>query len=413
LRTDVRYVLSGGSWLIANQIGSFFITFGFLWVFTNFLPKEIYGEYRFITTAASLLAITTLPGMGIAVAQSVAKGNTGMIKQVMRTKIIWGLLGSSLAVLTAGYYWLANDPRLALLFLCVAVAVPFLESFAIHLHYLNGIQKFRRYASTRIIQRSIVALCTIIALLLSGDIVIIIATFFLSSIVGDFLMYLTTLKAYPPSTKTDPGVIPYGMHLSVMSALRLGAQYVDKIMLWYVLGPVSVASYVVAMAIPQEMTSGVSNISKLALPKMSIRSKTALRQSLLRKTKIFALLTIPLIIGYILIAPYIFTYIFPQYSDITGYSQFAALIIIFSANGLLMQYFYATENKKVLYVQNIFEPLILLTLFAILIPAFGIWGAIIALLGKNLALTILLIVAFMRDRTDPEQPGNVPDTFAT
>ena len=68
LRTDVRYVLSGGSWLIANQIGSFFITFGFLWVFTNFLPKEIYGEYRFITTAASLLAITTLPGMGIAVA---------------------------------------------------------------------------------------------------------------------------------------------------------------------------------------------------------------------------------------------------------------------------------------------------------------------------------------------------------
>jgi O-antigen/teichoic acid export membrane protein len=398
-RTDIRYVAHGGFWLLLNQGAMFLFSLLLLWVFTNLLSKEIYGEYRFITTVASLLAIAALPGMGIALTRAVAQHKSGVIFSIIKEKIRFGGVGTVIALAGAIYYYWNDDPRLTILFFIVALAVPFVDTFTSYQHYLNGLKDFKLYAMLRTGQRAFTVFATTGAIIFSGDIIIIVTIFFSSSIISDFAALMIAKATYPSAPKKDEAVLAYGKHLSIMSAMRLGAQYLDKVSLWYFSGPVAVASYAVAVAMPQELTTGCAQIGKLALPKMSTRSKDELRNSLLRKTFLYAIITTPITLAYIAFSPLLFQIFFPQYVDVVFFSQIAALVVIFAANSLFVQYFYATENKKALYIQNVTEPTALLILYALLIPTLGILGAIIATLARHVLMTGIWLVLFISDRS--------------
>jgi len=396
-KTDVRYVLNGGFWLLLGQGIAFIASFGLLWAFTNLLPKEVYGQYRFITTAAVLLSIATLPGLNTALLQSVANGHTNLLGPLLKRKILWGLVGSVGALIGASYYWWQADSTMALLFLAIALFVPFYESFNIYQSYLMGQKQFRSNALLTAALRISIVVGVVSAIALSSNIIVIVVAFLLSSTVAHVLALYVARILYPPVHSQDTTELHtaarYGYHLSAMSMFRWGAQQLDKIVLWYFAGPVQVATYAIAVALPNELTSASGQVSNLALPKMSTRRIDELRSNLLRKVGIFFIALLPLAGLYALIAPYLFTWFFPQYIDTIWYTQIAALTILVAPIGLFSQYFYATKHTKVLYITNFVEPAILVALFAALIPTFGVIGAITAFLIKHL-LTFLLYLYF-------------------
>lgn len=398
LRTDIRYVLGGGFWLLLNQGFTFALSVIFLWVFTNYLNQETYGEYRFITTVATLLALTALPGSATTLVRSVARGYRGTLVLLVKERIRWGFIGSAIALVGASYYFTQDDSRLALLFLLIAITVPFLESYSSYQYYLNGLKEFKDYALLRTLKRFIVVTASITPIFLGEGIIVIVTCFFASTILSDRLLLWYTTKKYPLDNKQDEGALSYAKHLSVMSGLKLGAQHLDKVALWYFAGPVQVAVYAVAMAIPQELVSGVGQISKLALPKMSHRSASELQQALLRKTFIYFIIVSPLVFLYVITSPYLFSAFFPEYYDSVFFTQVAALLLFITPSGLLMQYFVATENKRVQYKTTIVEPLVQILLYMILIPTFGVLGAVLAVLIKHTVVFGLLILFFVKEK---------------
>jgi O-antigen/teichoic acid export membrane protein len=368
-------------------------------VFANLLPKEVYGQYRFLLTALSILSITTLPGMGIALTRAVANQSHHTIWFALKARMRWGLVGTAFALLGAGYYLIAKDATLSLLFLALAIFIPLLDSAAIYSDYLTGHKDFKRMALYHTAQRIFSVTAVSLAVIYSGSLITILITYLVSMSLSFWVCLWRSTRKYPTiNTPVDADAIPYGKKLSILSALRTGVSHLDKIILWYLAGPIQVAQLVIAYALPNEMLAAANHISKLALPKLSSRTPAELRKTLLRKVIIVTGAMIIFAGGYSLLAPLLFAVLLPQYTDTIFFSQVASLLVLVAPITLLTQYFYVTANTKTLFIIQGVEPIVLVILYVILIPLFGVTGAIVASLIRHAFTGTLVTILFLRDR---------------
>ena len=396
-KTDMTYLAKGGTWVLFAQGLVFLLSFLLIWVFANLLSPELYGQYKFLTTALTLLAITTLPGMNTAIVRAVAKGNSGIIPKALRTRVRFGLIGTAFAFILASYYFIQDNHTLGWLFILTALFVPFYQSYAIAPFYHNGRKDYRNYTTSAVVRRAVIVLSTIAAIIISKNIFVILAAYLVSTAVANFAVYIYTIKRFPLSDSEDEETIPYGKKLSLMTAISTISGHVDKIALWYLAGSAQVAIYAMVIALPNEIRSAFANIGILALPKMANRGKAELRESMLRKLSIYFLASIPVVLAYVFFSSYLFNLFLPQYAEYVHYSQIASLFILTTPSVLLIQYFHATLNARALYINQFILPILVIILFFILIPIFGILGAIFALLGKQMFGFLILLFLFIKD----------------
>ncbi|MAZ30040.1 hypothetical protein CL655_02025 [bacterium] len=402
-KTDIRYILRGGGWLFVAQGTVFLLSLALVWVFANVLDPEAYGQYRFMTAVLGILAISSLPGMSTAIVRAVARGTSGIIPAAIKTRVRWSLLGSTAAVVGAGYYAWQENLELASLFLLLAVALPFYQSFAVAMHYHNGRTDYRQYTLVAIIRRGVVVATTILAIVISRDVFIILLTFLAATALSHYLLYRYSIARFPLSEKTDTETIPYGKQLSLAGVITATGNQLDKVLLWYLATPAAVAVYAITVSLPREVASALGNIGILALPKMANRSIAVLRANLLRKIGWYFALTIPTAVGFALIMPTVFAWFFPQYLSHVFLAQLASLLIALTPVTLLTQYVNATAHLRALYITQIVLPLTVLGLYALLIPLYGALGAVIALVCKKLVGFLLLLGFFVFDRRSDEQ----------
>lgn len=393
-KTDMVHLASGGFWLLLSQTLVFLLSFALLWVFANFTSPETYGLYRFLITVVAILSIATLPGMRTALVRSVALHQSGIASKMIRYRIRWGLFGTLGGFLVATYYFIQQDTTLGSLFLIVALFIPFLESYALFDSYFNGKKDYIGFTISSFLRRSVITVSTAASIFLTGDIFVILITYLASTAISNFLIWHYTLSKFPLDKEVDEEAIPYGKKLSLLSVAATISDQLDKIILWYITGPIQVAIYTITIALPKEIYGALSQIGILALPKMAARNQEELRQSLLRKVLIFLVATIPIVVLYVIFAPLIFEIFLPQYLDYVSYSQIGSLILLLSPITLLSQYFMATMNTRALYTIQFTIPVVQTILFIILIPIFGVVGAIWALIARYVVSLILFVFLF-------------------
>jgi len=399
-KTDMLYLARGSFWLLASQAVNFVLALVLLWIFANLVSKEVYGEYRFLITAISLLALTSLSGSGIALTHAIALGKRGTFFPLLRTRIRYGLIGSIGALVGTCYYAWQGDTGLAQAFVLIALFIPFIESYTLYAAYLNGLKDFRLMSILHTLQRIATVSALAAAVIFTQSVFWILLTYLVGMTLSFRLAQAVTLHTYPVNDEYDDAAQTYAKHLSLMTIMRSGASHLDKVALWYLVGPVAVAQYVVAVAMPNELNAAFGQIARLALPKMSTRTKSELQQSMLRKLGMYIIAIVPVAILYVLAAPFIFNTFLPQYIDSIFFSQLAAVLIIAAPLGLLTQYFYATKHTTALYIMNTLEPIVLIGLYAVLIPLFGIVGVITASFVRFIFLFASLLFFFLQDRTE-------------
>jgi len=395
----MTYLIKGGFWLLLSQVLLFTLSFGLLWMFANYLDPEVYGQYRFFTTAVGLLAIASLPGMHTATIRAVARGYSGLLPQILHTRLRWSVLGTLAAFAAAGYYFWQGDSTMGGLFIITGLFLPFYESFTLYNSYLLGEKNYRHFTPITVSQKVTVVIATITAIVLTQNIFWILVSFLASTTLANIVIYYYTIHRWPLSNQTDTQTIPYGKQLSFMGAISIAAGQLDKIALWYLTGPVAVASYTIASALPKEVAGAFTQIGILALPKMANRDKTTLRISLLRKMLIFFLASLPITLAYMFAAPLIFQFFLPQYLDYVFLSQVASVLILLTPITLLIQYFQATMHTRALYAMQFILPAVLIGLFFLLIPSLGALGAVLATIGRQIASFFLLLYYFLTDTT--------------
>jgi len=126
--TDNIYIAKYGSYLLLGDFISLIASFLLSIAFARLLPKETYGEYRYILSIFGLLAIFSLQGMHSAVIQGVARGFEGVLIKAFKTKLRWSLIGSLASICIAIYFWFQGNIVFTFSFLIVAVFLPLFKS---------------------------------------------------------------------------------------------------------------------------------------------------------------------------------------------------------------------------------------------------------------------------------------------
>ena len=394
--TDNVYLAKQGSYLAIGNIISIVTAFILSIAFARFLPKETYGQYRYILSIFGLLALSSLSGMNTAIVRGVAKGFDNAFKKGLLAKLKWSLLGSLASIGLAIYFFSSGNLAFGFSFLIIAVFLPFFKSGEAYQFYLSGKKFFGQRVTYTSLSQILATIALILTLFLTKNIVILILVYFLSySLLRMFFTFLIITKQ-SLNKNDDTETVSYGKHLSLIQVLGLIANEIDKILLFFFLGPVQLAIYAFAALPIQHLRSPLQAIQELALPKLSTQTEETIKKTLPKKLLKSVLFISLAIVAYVLIAPYFFTIFYPQYTESIFYSQLLSLTLLIFPVSMMLLALLAKKKTKELYQASIINPIIQILLLLLLVPSFGILGIIIAKLISQVVYFIITLLSFKR-----------------
>ncbi|MFW0871388.1 MAG: oligosaccharide flippase family protein [Patescibacteria group bacterium] len=393
--TDTRYLAHGGFWL---SLGSFIeLSLGALTVIilANLIDKENLGLYQFIISTATILGAFTLTGLATTVTTETARGNDGALWSGVRTKLKWNI-GITLASLSIALYYFINDnSTLAIAFLIVGTFSPFIESFHLYRPFIIGKQAYKFSAFINVFRMIIPTFILIGTVLITQNPLILITAYFAGHLIAVTTGYFITLYYFnPPRIDTFRGKTLFSKHLSIMQLAGRVAQHIDKVLVYHHLGAIAVATYTIAQMPTKYTKNMLGVVQSLVLPKVSQRDFTSLQYTLPHKVWLFFSIVSAIVLSYIILAPLIFGLIFPQYPESVIISQILALSILVLPFSVYGQTLIAHEKTTWLYIFQISGVGLKLTLLYILLPIYGIWGAVYAILISEMVNSLFVISIF-------------------
>ena len=393
--TDMVYLAKGGFWLTFNRIIGIIVAFVLAIVYANWLPKESYGTYKYILSIAAFFSIAALPGMNTSINRAAAIGKDGLFLEGVKSKVKWGVIGSLAGVALAAYYFFQDNYLLAFGFLVAALIAPISDSLA-YGPYLEGKKLFKTSSIYSAVSQPLIAAALITTLFFTKNIAIFVLVYFFSNFLVKLILFFYTLKKYPPNKEKDLEMISLGKGLSAINLLSTGAEQLDKILMWHFLGAAELAIYSFSLLPANNVISFLKMIPIIAFPKLANQSPKEIKQNLPKKFLKFYLLIIVLIIIYLILAPYFYQIFFPEYLASLKYALVFSLSILFFPQRMIAQLLIVHASKKDLYLFQTLAPIIRISFLTILLPLYGIWGAIAALLFSNFSEAVLLYYFFKK-----------------
>jgi O-antigen/teichoic acid export membrane protein len=395
-QTDNIYLAKFGSFLSLGNIISTGASFVLSMAFARFIPKEIYGNYRYLLSIMTIIGIFALPGMEDAIIQAVANKYEGCFKKAVKKRVGWALWGSLACLIIGGYFFYKNDMNLTISFTIAALFFPPMESMGTYLAYLGGKKLFGVQVTYSTLTQIIASASTIVTIFFNKNLVVLVLVYFLSNTLLRGLFFLLTIKKFRPNQNCNDEFIKFGKNLTFLRIVHTIAGQLDRLLLFQFLGPIQLAIYSFANLPASEANIFLKNIRLLALPKMAARPHEEIKKTLIKKVIKATILMIPLVALYIFLAPYVFKIFFPQYMDSVFYSQLVFLTTVFAPASIIALTFQAKMMKKELYKFSITSPLFSIILTTILIIPYGIIGAIIAQLFSQLFTVCYSLYLFRR-----------------
>lgn len=399
-KTDMVYLASGGMWLGLAQLTASISAFVVTVILANLLTQETLGEYRFLLSSLLVFSAFSLPGIRPALLESTPKGFLGNIRVAYKHTKLFSLIGVYLALCSSLIFISQENYSMAIGFVLIAIALPWLDASALYIEHLKSIGKFDLVAKYTTIGRCIFLVTSIgIAVAYPHVAWILLFAYLLTTILPNLFFFRKVLtKTVPQEAHADPNLLSYAKHLSVITTLTILAIHIDKVFIWHFLDAESLAIFFIALAIPQEISRFVSIIPILAFPKFSTGNPQAIHATLLPKIVKICFGTLFIIALYILMAPFIFLMLFPSYISAIPLSQVLALTILASVFTTITTYFTTQKRIPVLYTIAIVTPVIRILLCLVGIALFGLWGAVFALCIEAVISSCVLVVLFLRDK---------------
>lgn len=409
LGIDLRYVLGGGSWLSIGKIFGSLIAFFLSVAYARYLPKSVYGDYRYILSALSIAGIFALPGMATAITRGIARGYEGTFRTGGQI-IFFSSFGITLVgfTLAAGLFFHGNN-SLAWGFIIASLIVPFVEGLGNWRGYYDGKSAFKEKTILNLYDQLFYALSMFLAIGIivlfktrgPASLLVLLSAYSLGEGIPNTFFFLKTLKKVPKSSPAEPESVRYGLHLSLMNIPATVANYLDAILLHSFIGPSALAIYSFAIALPEQLKAYSAITADVAFPKLSLQTAEREGSEYIKKTlgkKIFrsTIITFFITALYIVAAPTIYKIFFPTYTKSIILSQVFALSLVLFPLSIYNTALKAEGNIKKVYIYNIAAPIIQIVALFALIPSYGLWGAIWGRIIGRLANYLLPLFLFKK-----------------
>lgn len=392
---DMSYALRGGALLASGSIASSFILFLLTLGYANFLSKDTYGNFRYIQSVAAVLVALTLTGMNTAVTQAVARGFDGTLRKAIRIQLKWSILYTLACLGIGAYYFWNGNTEFGISLFAISFLTPISLTYNTYIAFLNGKRNFRELSQYNFLSTLFVATATFGAMILTHSVIALVVTNAGANALANLFIYFRVVRTHNLNNQDDPQAISFGKHLSLMGVFGTISSQVDSILVFHFLGAAELSVFSFAIAVPDRLKGFSKIISNLALPKFSLQDRHQLASGLRRRMPLFIILLLGLAALYALLSPLFFSIFFPKYGDSVSLTQLYSLALVASAATIPVTALLAQRSKRELYAFTSSASLFQITCSVVLIPLFGLVGAIVARLLSlfyNLVFSMVLLL---------------------
>lgn len=397
-RTDVRYVLASNFWLNFGRLISISTGLVLTAAFANMLSPEVFGTYKYVLAAAGTINAFTLNGMGNALLRAVAQKKEHVVPYAVRVTMLWSIPASLASSGISIYYFWHNNEVLGWGFLFIAIYNVLANGYGLAKSVLLATGKFKKSLVISLPRSIFPVLVILITLLISKNIVWILLAYFTSNIIGNWVMYRWTLRTLniKASKKDFKETLTLGKHMSVLGFFMLLSGQIDQLLLFHFSGSATLAIYALAIAPLSEARTLLDNSTTILFPRLAARSKEDARASISFRVKQMFVVSAVATCLYILFIPILFELLFPKYLPSVLATQVMALTLLFEPRGILDAYIFAHGEIKERYKWILSSQAVEFVLYLVLIPLFGLWGAVAATVLSEIGAAGTLFVVYKR-----------------
>ena len=382
---DMHYIARGGGWTFFSFVINSLLSLVTAVLFANLLSKETYGIYRYLLALVGSIGFLTLTGMNTAVIQAVSKGYDGILKFAVKIQLKWNLLFTIAAAGIGLYYLIKGNIVFAYSIFILSVFSPLNAALNTYGAFLTGKKEFKRINLYGIAATAFFAGLMAVVLILTENIIVLIAAYSLATSLPKIIFYRKTLKIFQPKEIPEEGkkkLISYSGHLTLVNIFSVISQYIDKIAVFQFLGPAPLAVYSLALVMPERIEGLFKNAQAILMPKMAQKEIKEIKKVFYKRVLQGAALGASISLVYILFAPILFGLFFPKYLESILYSQILSLaLIILVPSSYVSSIFRSHKMMRIIYLGSIFPHLARIILFLTLGKIFGIWGIVWATLS--------------------------------
>lgn len=401
------YLAGNGFWLAVGQVTIGLTALGVSAVFARFVPKDIYGNYRFLLSLFWILTAFSFTGISTTLSRAVARGEIGAYMKSLRLSLLWSIPMLLIGLGMSGYYFLNGNDMLGWGCLVIALIGPFMQSAYLFGPFLEGKQAFRENTIGGIFLNVIPAIGLLTTMLFIKDPVVFLLTFLGLSVLTGFAVSYFVVKRYKATTSAETkGFGALSAHFSAMNVLNTLSTQVDRILVFHFLGAVELAVYAFATSIPDQIKTLFNSVATLALPRFVKRPLEEVKSTL-----VYRLLGLSLVAGlvaglYALAAPFIFHILFPAYGEAIFYSILYALTLIPAATAIPVVLMEAHAAKRELYIYNTAGPVFQIVILLALVSTMGLLGAVIArIAGRVFYFVMGIVLTFVYAKRSKSVPA--------
>lgn len=350
---------------------------------TLFFQKEIYGQYQFILSVMGMLGIFSLSGLNTAVTRAWSRGDAFSMRSITRHQLVVNLLGSLALLGCIPFLGRYGREELWPLFVVGAAVFP-LSAVAMTRFgaYTVGKARFDLSLTVSLVWSALVMAATLAIIFLYQSA----ALLLLANAAIPPLVYLWASRSFREPTgagteKNTKAIIRYGWHITFSTLPADAVWYVDKLLISHFLGLGELATFSVALLLPEQVKVLIKQFFPVTFAKQAERGDSRERRAKLMKATLIGMLVFAVGIGlYIAASPFLIPFLFPQYDadQVILLTGIAALTLITQPITLIAQYLEAQRMVREIWLSNFVSAILFGIALVTLIPLYGLLGAIIA-----------------------------------
>jgi O-antigen/teichoic acid export membrane protein len=338
-----RWLRSGQYLALLNGINAFFPLAASV-VLTRVLSQEDYGLYAYFLAFVLLLDFTSLPGLGTAVVQAVARGNEGTLRPATRARLLSSLLGSIALGALSLQKAVVGENDTAWIFFLLAISFPLYFPFTNFLFFLNGRSDFRGMALHQGVHHLLSYLPTVAAALWTRDFRVVLAVHVVFSIVARYAVYQRVLRLVPQGARVQEGYLKFGAEVSLLSLFATLEANLDRIIVGSFFSPTALAPFHIGKNFAYEIRLVWNVAYQYVFPSLARRNETS--SSFPRALLWILLLYVSAVVGFMMVVPWIIRALYPEaYQEATVVGRWLLFAILVGSPGAVLDTFFLSAGR--------------------------------------------------------------------
>lgn len=378
LGLDANYFANNGFWMSLRYLMATVLGIAAGMAFSRFVEKEVYGNYQLILSFVATIAFTSMPELNKAIWSSTTVNMDGDLDTALNKKIKYSLIGSLILVLLAIKYYIGGDTWISLGIFIAAGAYPLSSGGDIWSHFLDSKKEYKLSTTLSVLFSIFNKLILIgAAFLYPAAACILVAANLLPIAITNFLGIKMAYKKKKNNDK-DKKFTKYGWFLVKMGVMRDILLKIDNLIIGIFVGPAELAVYSFASIIPDQVTSFISSLGSITVPKIGEQKDADIKRKIKEKSLLILLMGIGLIGATIVLTPFVIHILFTdKYMESVGYSQIITASLIFYAFEVIYsKIFLIKKYTNALIIMNTVIPIFRVCAIVAGFLMFGISGIV-------------------------------------